>query len=97
MRYKTVSAELARQLRKWRGERRSSQRVLAGFVGLDHSVVARAEKGLDARISTWETLFGALGCRLVITIEEEAGAEECEDYLLHETDRRHWRRVDGLG
>jgi len=65
---KRLAPCLSRLLRDWRRRRRSSQRVLADFAGAPQSVVASAERGLDARVSTWERLFEALGCRLVVTI-----------------------------
>lgn len=91
-----LSSQLARQLRIWRERRRSSRRVLAGFAGLSHPVVGSAERGANLRLYTWEKLFDALGCELAVTVEEGHYGEECEEYLVHETDRRYWRRVEWL-
>ena len=96
MRKETNACRLGRLLREWRGKRRTSRRVLAEFAGVSHTSFARAERGADARVSTWERLFEALGCRLVLTVEEADGADDCEDYLLHETDRRLGRRLSSI-
>lgn len=91
-----AGAALARLLRQWRGRRRSSQRVLAEFAQMPSSMVSRAESGGDAKLSTWERLFDALGLRLVVSVEDAWGWDDCEDYLLHETDRRYWRKLEWL-
>jgi transcriptional regulator with XRE-family HTH domain len=92
-----IAPQLARFLREWRESRRGSQRVLAEFTGVSQSLVSRAEQGLDLRLSSWEKLFGALGCRLIVSVEETDYAEECEDYLQNETERRLYNKLDALG
>lgn len=74
---------------KWRGKRRASQRVLSEFAGLHPSVVSRLEAGGDAKLSTWLK-------ELKFAVEDAEGWDDCEDYLFHTTDERHWRRLDNL-
>lgn len=75
-------------------ERRISQRQLADDVGVDSSLVARVERGQDARLSTWTKLFEGLGYRLKLEAQELC--EEAGDLLSEEADRRKNRQMDGL-
>lgn len=81
-------------LRKLRQERGISQRQLADSIGVNHSVVGRAERGVDARLSTWERLFEGLGYRLSWDAQELA--EEAQDLLSEEAERRSERNREGL-
>jgi transcriptional regulator with XRE-family HTH domain len=85
------AATLLRRLRK---ERRVSKRQLADEAGVNVSVVLRAERGVDARLSTWEKLFEGLGWILTLNIEEQC--DEASDLLTREAGRRDQRRRDGL-
>ncbi|MBI5623279.1 MAG: helix-turn-helix transcriptional regulator [Elusimicrobia bacterium] len=51
-------AALLKKLREGRG---ISQRQLAEHAGVHASVVSRAERGEDAKLSTWGRLFEGLG------------------------------------
>ncbi|MBI5883090.1 MAG: helix-turn-helix transcriptional regulator [Elusimicrobia bacterium] len=55
-----------------------NRKQLAAQAGVSASLVGRAEKGSDIRLSTLKSLYAALGCRLVAL---PAGA-------LYELDRR---------
>jgi predicted transcriptional regulator len=81
---------LAELLRKLRKERRVSQLQLADSARVRHSVVQRAERGVDARLSTWRKLFEGLGYYLRIDVQETC--EEVGDLLTEEQDRRRIRR-----
>jgi predicted transcriptional regulator len=90
------SKNLGERLRHWRWKRRASRRVLGDYAGVNHSVIGRAERGGDARLSTWLKLFDALGCELTIGIAEQEGAADAEDDLVQETDRRQQKCAEGL-
>ncbi|MFI5348194.1 MAG: helix-turn-helix domain-containing protein [Elusimicrobiota bacterium] len=55
-----------RQLRALRRARRVSQRHLADASGVDQADISRIERGADARLSTWKTLFLTLGYDAVL-------------------------------
>lgn len=84
-------AELFRRLRLDRG---ISQLQAADHAGVNASVVARAEAGGDAKLSTWDKLFAGLGYRIQIYAEELA--EEAGQLLAEERERRLARRTAGL-
>jgi transcriptional regulator with XRE-family HTH domain len=84
-------AELFRRLRLDRG---ISQLQAADHAGVNASVVARAEAGSDAKLSTWDKLFAGLGYRLQLCAEEPA--EEAGELLDEERERRLARRTAGL-
>ncbi len=42
-----------------------TRKELAARARVSASVVGRMEKGVDARLSTWDKLYAALGCRLL--------------------------------
>ena len=42
-----------------------NRKQLAAKAGVSASLVGRAEKGADVRLSTLKKLYGALGCRLL--------------------------------
>ena len=94
MEHEEASLRAGRQLRELRHERRISQRQLADEAGVDVSMVARVERGRDARLSTWTRLFEGLGYRLILETHELC--EEAEDLLTEESVRRSQRRLDGL-
>ncbi len=89
----TVS-RMASLLRRLRHERRISQLQLADHAGVDASVVNRAERGENAKRATWEKLFEGLGYRLLIDATELA--EESEELLAEEADRRRENKRQGL-
>lgn len=82
---------LFKQLRE---ERRISKRHLADEAGVNVSVVCRAERGEDARLSTWEKLFEGLGYRLDWEVSESS--EEAPDLIAEEADARLERQRQGL-
>ena len=82
---------LLKELRQQRG---ISQRQLADHANVNASVVRDAERGEDARLSTWDKLFEGLGYRLLVDATELA--EETADLLAEEADRRRDRRQEGL-
>ena len=84
-------AALLHELRQGRG---ISQQQLAAHANVNASVVSRAERGGDAKLSTWGKLFEGLGYRLLIDATELA--EETGDLLAEERDRRLGRRSAGL-
>ncbi|MBI5239211.1 MAG: helix-turn-helix transcriptional regulator [Elusimicrobia bacterium] len=84
-------ATLLKELRLGRG---ISQRQLADHAGVNASVVHRAERGEDAKLSTWGKLFKGLGYSLQIDATELS--EEAGDLLAEERERRLERRLDGL-
>ena len=84
------AAQLAALLKRLREERRISQLQLADHAGVNASVVNRAERGRDARLSTWKKLFEGLGHRLLFDTEETS--EEAADLLSEEAAARRQRR-----
>lgn len=82
---------LAALLKSLRLERRISQLHLADQAGVHASVVHRAERGSDARLSTWSALFDGLGYRLTFDVEELC--EEEGDLLSAESAARQERRL----
>lgn len=83
-------SRLAALLKELRQERGISQRQLADHAGVHASVVNRAERGADAKLSTWDKLFQGLGYRLLWKTTELS--EEAADLLGEEADRRLERR-----
>ncbi|HVE14810.1 MAG TPA: helix-turn-helix transcriptional regulator [Elusimicrobiota bacterium] len=77
-----------------RQERGISQLQLADEAGVNASVVNRAERGADARLSTWAKLFAAMGCE--VRLEVVGLCEEAGEILEVEADRRHEKRRQGL-
>jgi transcriptional regulator with XRE-family HTH domain len=73
-------------LRHLRQDRGISQLQLADQAGVNPSVVNRAERGMDARLSTWEKLFEGLGYYLHLETME----------ISEEADLRRERRRQGL-
>lgn len=82
------------RLRRLRLDRGISRRQLADQTGVNPSVVSHAEKGRDARLSTWLKLFEGLGYDL--RIETDEMCEEALDLIAEEADRRRRRRDEGL-
>lgn len=85
------AAKLLKELREARG---ISLRQHADHSGVNVSVVSRAERGEDAKLSTWSRLFASLGYRWLWDVTELA--EEIPDLLAEEADRRRERRLEGL-
>lgn len=85
---------MALLLRSLRQDRGVSQRQLADQAGVNVSVVNRAERGMDARLSTWEKLFAGLGYYLHLETMEMS--EEAADLLAEEAELRRERRRGGL-
>ena len=78
----TLILRMASLLKRSRQQRGISQLQLADQAGVNPSVVNRAERGRDAKLSTWEKLFEGLGHRLVIDVPELC--EEAQDLLVEE-------------
>lgn len=87
----TRAAALLRELREGRGVTRNQ---LADEAGVNNSVVYRAERGWDGRLSTWAKLFDGLGYRL--RLEADELWEEAGDLLSEEAYARQERRREGL-
>lgn len=85
---------MAALLKRLRRERGVSQLQLADFAGVNASVVNRAERGLDAKLSTWAKLFEGLGWRLLLDATESS--EDAEGLHREEAAERRERRLDGL-
>ena len=85
---------MAALLKQLRQDRDVSRRQLAHQAGVNPSVVSRAERGEDAKLSTWDRLFEGLGYHLLLDATELA--EDIPDLLSAETDRRRERRLQGL-
>jgi transcriptional regulator with XRE-family HTH domain len=85
---------LSALLRELREERGISLRQLADNAGVNPSVASRAERGADAKLSTWDRLFEGLGYELIIETTEDS--EEAADLLAEEAERREERRREGL-
>lgn len=82
---------MAALLKRLRLERRISQLQLADQAGVHASVVHRAERGSNARLSTWSALFDGLGYRLTFDVQELC--EEEGDLLSAEAAARQERRL----
>ena len=94
MGHEKIIPRMASMLKRLRHDRGISQNQLAEQAGVNTSVINRAERGNDARLSTWDKLFEALGYRLLfdaVELSEEAG-----DLLIEEADRRREKRRQGL-
>ena len=89
-----TASKLAATLAQLRLERGISQLQLADEAGVKASVVHRAERGMDARLSTWIKLFDGLGYRLLFETTETC--EEAGALLAEEAERRKERRLAGL-
>ena len=89
-----TTENLAHLLISLRCRRGMSQLHLADAAGVRASVVQRAERGADAKFSTWRKLFTGVGCRLSFSTIELA--EECFEFLAEEAERRRERRLAGL-
>lgn len=78
--------QIAALLKRLRLDRRISQLQLA-----DQAGVHRAERGINARLSTWSALFDGLGYRLTFDVQELC--EEEGDLLSAEAAARQERRL----
>ena len=58
---KSAVSRMSLLLKRLRQDRGISQLQLANEARVNPSVVNRAERGADAKLSTWEKLFGGLG------------------------------------
>lgn len=85
---------MAALLKRLRSERGISQLQLADFAGVNQSVVNRAERGMDAKLSTWDKLFESLGWRLLLDATESS--EDAEGLHREEASERRERRREGL-
>ncbi len=83
-------SRMAALLKQMREERGISQFQLADEADVNPSVVNRAERGCDCRLSTWDKLFEGLGYELQLDVMELS--EEVADLLLEEAERRRERR-----
>ena len=87
-------AALGKRLRELRRERGMSRRHAADSAGVEPSQVARVERGMDARLSTWLKLCRGLGYEFDLEPFEQC--EEAGDLLTREKWRRLERRDMGL-
>ena len=87
----TAVTRLAALLKRLRHERRVSKLLLADMAAAHASVVHRAERGMDSRLSTWDKLFEGLGYRLLFDVTESS--EDAEGLLQDETYRRQENRA----
>ena len=74
------------QLRALRLSRNVSQRHLADESGVDQADISRLEQGADARWSTWQRLYTALGFEVVLA--PLPSSEDAEDLIQDENLRR---------
>lgn len=72
-----------------------NRKQLAEKAGVSQSLVGRAEKGADVRLSTLTKLYAAVGCRLLML---PAGALYDLDWeQAHRDDEQiNWRRATGI-
>jgi len=72
-----------------------SRKQLAAKAGVSASLIGRAEKGADVRLSTLKKLYAAFGCRLLIL---PAGALFELDWRQAHLDNEHvdWARRNAL-
>jgi transcriptional regulator with XRE-family HTH domain len=92
-----IEDELIAAGARLRGHRQAlniSQRHLAESLGISPSVVCRAERGSDARLSTWLLLYSGVGYRA--RVESDPLCDEAEEKIAEETDERLERRREGL-
>jgi len=94
MDFQNAVSRMASLLKQIRRDRAVSQLQLADQAGVNPSVVNRAERGEDARLSTWAKLFEGLGYRLLFDATELC--EEAGDLLSEEAEQRRERRREGL-
>ena len=71
-----------------------SRRQLADAAKVNVSVVIRAERGADAKFSTWFRLFEGLGFHILWRVTETC--EEAEDLHREEAQWRRDRQTEGL-
>ena len=90
----TAVKRMSKLLKELREERMISRRQLADEARVNVSVVSRAERGKDAKLSTWEKLFKGLGYQLLWDTTELS--EETGDLLIEEKDQRYQRQEAGL-
>jgi hypothetical protein len=67
---------------------------VADAAGVRPSVASRAERGRDARLSTWIRLFEAAGYDFAIALEKSEA--EGSEIPFEENARRRERRTEGL-
>lgn len=82
-------------LRRLRIRFHFNRKQLAAKAGVSASLIGRAEKGADVRLSTLKKLYGALGCRLLAL---PAGALYDLDWNQAHLDNGwiDWKRKAGL-
>lgn len=84
----------AQTLKRLRIRFELNRKELAAKAGVAASLVGRAEKGADVRLSTLRRLYGAMGCRLLLV---PAGALYELDWRNAHLDNEHfdWMRKYG--
>lgn len=81
-------------LRERRRERGISQRMLAEHAEVRPSVVSRAERGLDCKLTTWVKLFDGLSFDVDLRLEDTG--EEVLDVFADEMWERRVRKREAL-
>lgn len=71
-----MRSSIADQLRAARVVRRLTQAQVAASARLSRETVGFVENGADARLSTFTRLAAAMGCRLVVTLQEDEATED---------------------
>ncbi len=86
-----ASWEPGELLRRLRIRFRLTRKKLAELAGVSASLVGRAEKGADVRLSTLRKIFAAVGCKLLLT---PAGGSYELDWRNAHLDNAYidWRR-----
>jgi transcriptional regulator with XRE-family HTH domain len=92
---KDIVPRLAAMLKSRRRELRISRLQLADQAGVRASVVWRAERGQDSRLTTWAKLFEGLGSPLIINMKDVD--EDTEIMSRDEWSYRKERQLRGLG
>lgn len=89
-----ASWPLAVLLRRLRIRQDLKRFEVAAKAGVSPSLVGRAEKGADIRVSTLEKLFGAMGCRPLIL---PAGGSFDLDWkqAILDDDYLNWKKTAG--
>jgi transcriptional regulator with XRE-family HTH domain len=69
---KDIKRIFGENLRKYRGEKRLSQRALDALCGIDHAMISRMENGgVNVTLNTLRILADALGVHPYLLVKEE--------------------------
>lgn len=74
-----------------------SQRFVAELAGVDPSLVNRLERGCNARLSTWQAVFEAMGCiiRFDVDSPDDDTAHDLRDMMEERRENRRLGRGPG--